>query len=179
MATTYNLKPLRLRSDQDSFLSYIVRDIPEGASQTFAAGAPVVLTAGYVVEAADPVTAVFGIAVRGGRNGSAGVYRAEVAVVTDGVTFYANIGQSDPEGTPRAYAATDLGTDTEIAKITLASGDVIWHADIVTDVADSAKVISDRGDQVAPNIMEGEIAKVGDFNPRVEMTFLSSVRSFS
>jgi len=147
----------------------MVENKAEGASQTFAAGAPVKTVAGLIVEAADPVVTLYGIAVRPGQNLALPTVEAEVVPITAGVSFWANF-TADPTGTT-AFAAADMDAMGSVRE-TVAGG--IWYVKDDAGVADVCVMMGNKSDYTPPNVAPAAIA-VGDLNVRAEFVFLPSV----
>src|SRR5512139_4079064 len=91
MAKTYPKRGIQVFAPNDAYLSSVSVYLPEGATQTFTGVNPVVVTAGYVVLAADPVTSIAGICVEDAHNSVAdGTYNVRVIPVSQDVGVYAN-----------------------------------------------------------------------------------------
>jgi hypothetical protein len=166
MAKTYQLRSLSVRDSDSDYLSNHVERFPEGASQTFVPGSPVMLASGLVVKWTT-TNKILGFAVRAGQNTTGA--ECEVIVMHPGLSFYANlVSGADPEGTPYALLAADLGVKYDLAEYTLADGSVIWAVNKAGTTDENAQGISLFGDIVLPNVMRGELAVAGDFNARLE-----------
>ncbi len=171
---TFAKQMLGVFSLNDPELSYLARTVPEGANQTFVAGAPVVVTAGLIVEAADPATDVYAFALRAGQNSTG--KKSKIVPVVDGVAFYANF--LTAAGADNVLAAADLGGSFELRKAAVGPGGAtIWF---VADqaAAPAVKIVSFATDQILPNAVGNSYAAVGDTNARVTAIVLDSVRSF-
>lgn len=181
MAKTYTKRNIGIRIPANSFLGYPVRRLPEGASQTFIAFSPVVLTAGLIVKAADPIGAtngVYGIAVKAGQNTTAALADpAEVVAVVDGVEIMANLLSGDGTGN-NTLAADDLGKDLDFEENDVnTSSAAMWHiADSTSGV--SIKVISFENEMQLPNEVESS-AVAGDINARVSCVFMAAARAYN
>lgn len=66
-------------------------DKPEGASQTYRAGVPVIISSNRVAEAGAGPAVVYGFSERAGQNGTAGQYTARVFKASQGVRFTASL----------------------------------------------------------------------------------------
>ncbi len=176
MAKTFPKRALGVRLEDNPVLSYAARWEPEGATQTYVAGAPVVLTAGFIVEAANPATSMLGIAIEAGHNAAAGAKLAKFLPAIDGLIFYANLLAAS--AADRALVATDLGTSYRIAKDAnlLGTGKPGWYIE-ATGTSTACKVVSFRADLIVPNENDDRAA-VGDTNPRVGAIVLDSVRQW-
>lgn len=175
MAKTFRKEQLSVYLLQENTLQYATRTLPEGASQTFVAGAPVVVTSGLVVEAANPATAIAAFAMKAGQN-TTGAF-SKVVPVIDGVAFYANFLAA--AGADNVLAAADvMGSGFDFGKGAYgADGSVIW---VILDSAAAAavKIVGLDTDQVVPNVQNNSYAEVGDTNARVSAIVLDSIRSF-
>jgi hypothetical protein len=171
MATTFPKKTLRVRSPGDGEMSYWIRKLPEVASSTFIASAPIVMTAGYVTEGADPCTKVYGFALRAGRNGASdGLYDSEVVVAFPGLEFYANFLNTAGTTTNVLDVSTDLAVTTpwDLQTNDVAPGSTeMWHVADATAVAGSARMVSLETDYILPNVVNNTYAIEADINARV------------
>ena len=176
MPNTYPIKQIGLRIHQEPCLSYAVREIPEGATQTYPAPAPVVLTAGLIVQAADPATAIFGFAVEAGANTTGGVTRVVPAVA--GLSFFSNF--LTAAGATNTLAAADLGITRD-----LHTSDVlpptpltaVWHAADAT-AADSIRIIAFESDIILNNLEGTGTPVATDVDARIECVVLNSINSY-
>lgn len=174
MATFYK-KQIGVFNINDPELSYCTMRAVEGASQTWVAGAPVVLSSGLVVEAANPATDVWGFALEAGQNVSTSP-KCKILPVIDGVALYANFLASG--GANNNIAAADVGSTWRLAKGAYGEdGSTIWYAED-TASSQALKMVSLETDQVLPNVVDNSYAAVGDTNARVKFIVLDSVRSF-
>lgn len=186
MARTFGKQPLALRLPSNSFLSYAVRELPEGANETFTKDSPVVFSSGLIVEAADPATDILAFAVRAGQdNAVAGAVKSEVVPVIDGLEFYANfLHDTDPSlnngatGTANALAAADLGGSFDLEKNTILSGSAnAWYIGDSAAAA-SVKIVSFKHDMPSSDGDPIDEAADGDLDARVTAIVLDSVRSW-
>jgi hypothetical protein len=100
-------------------------ELPEGANQTFKAGAPVVFVAGFIAECGvDPVL-ITGLATKDGQNKATGVARQDIILAHPATLFLGYLDTSAAEGLG-ASAAIDRGLSYGIAK-NAASGK--WYVD--------------------------------------------------
>lgn len=159
----------------DPELGYATRRVPEGASQTWVAGAPIVMTSGLATEAADPVTALYAFALEAGQNTTGA--KTKILPVVDGVAFYGNFLASG--GADNTLAAADLdAAGFRIAKGAYGdAGQVIWFIED-TGTTTACKITSFETDQHLPNIVNNTYAAVGDTNARVTAIVLDAVRSY-
>lgn len=183
MADTYPKLPLRLNRPDNPFLSYAVRELEEGASQTFVEDAPVVCTSGLIVEAANPVTAVFGFALRAGRNGTAAQYLAEFLPATPDLEIFGNLlDDTDAVANDHTFARADVGNDFNMEKdAILADGSTAWFFSDDTSSGEAIRIVNTKSDFVhteASGTGGRERPAVGDLNPRLTATVLSAIIAY-
>jgi hypothetical protein len=185
MADTYPKLPLALAIPNNSFLSYAVRTLEEGATQTFVKDAPVVVTAGLVVEAANPVTAVFGFAVRAGQNVAAAAALAEYVPAFPGLEIYGNLlDDTDPVANDHTFARADVGNDFPLEKAAfLAGGGTAWYFNDDSDGTppEGVRVVNTKSDFThteASGTGGRERPAVGDLNPRLTAVVLAAVIAY-
>jgi hypothetical protein len=168
---------LALRRENNPLLSYATRELHEGATQTFVAHAPVVLSSGLIVEGANPVTAIFGVALGEGQNAAAGTKRTKVLPAMPGLTVFGNL--LDDAAANLAFAAAHVGATFRLVKTAsfIAGARTGWHFQN-TASSHAVKVVSRETDHFLPNTVENKFVAVGDINARVEAIFLDSVRSW-
>lgn len=173
MAKTYPKRGIQVFAPNDAYLSSVSVYLPEGASQTFTGVNPIVVTSGYVVLAADPVTSVMGICVEDGHNTTAGTYNVRVIPVSQDVGVYANFLGNAAADNVLAAADLYLSRDFEYDANMITTGEGGWY---VEDGAASAsvKIVSFNSDIAIPNNSQSE-AEAGDTNARVSALFLNSV----
>ena len=182
MAFTFPKQRLScVRLDQPNMAPY-VREHDEGVSETFVTGAPVVITAGLIVEGASPATDIYGFSVRAGQNLAAPTRRAEFIPVVDGLEFFANF--LGAAGADNVIAAADYsvaaGRDLEKANI-LPGAVEAWYV-LDAAVAASVRMTSDRSDYTRNAGEENPGTArvvVGDTNARPTFVVLASVRSWN
>lgn len=177
MAETYVINNLVLNMPHNA-LVWAAEEGLEGASQTFdEIPTPIVSTSGLLVTAADPVTAIFGFALRAGNNDAGGISPLRFVPVVSGLKFWAN--HLDTDGTDNVLAAADHGAARQL-NFTAAlapDGKGVWH------IGDSAsttacRVVSFRNDQHVSAAVEPRYAAAGDTNARVMGSILQAVQSF-
>lgn len=180
MAKTYPKLTLRVRSPGDSEMSYWIRKLPETASSTFIASAPLVYTAGLTIEGASPAVFVYGFALRAGRNGSSDRdYWSELVVNFPGLEFYASFLSADGTGTNAITAADMMNANPlDIEKNAVGAGaSVIWHvAD--ASVGNSCNMIAWDSDYIFPNLVQNTYADIGDLNARVTFQVHAAINSY-
>lgn len=174
--STFNKQALSFRMNDNPVMSYWVRYLPEGASQTFVAHAPVVLASGLVVQAANPATAVLGFAVRAGQNTTAGLVNSEILPAVDGMSIFGNL--LTTAAATRNFLAADVGTAFDLALSTtlLGASRPGWYFSAAGTT--SVRVVSRHGDQFPPNVVNNTFVAVGDTDPRVEAVVLHAVRTW-
>jgi hypothetical protein len=178
MANTYPIRYPGLRIHQSPDLSYAKRSMPEGATQTFPAMSPIVLTAGLVVQAADPATAIFGFAIEAGNNAAAAVTnRSTVVPAVGGLTFFANF--LSAAGATNTLATADLGItrDFHTSDVLPPGSTAVWHA-ADTTAADSIRIIALESDVILPNLEGTQFPVVGDIDVRLECSILDVVSTY-
>lgn len=175
MAKTYVKRALKAISPNDAFLGLVAEELPEGASQTFPDGSPVVITSGYVVVAASTVTSVFGIASGAGHNTTAGASTAKVFPIYGTTLIEANFLASG--AADQAIAQTDLGTkyDWVYGATCLAGSLPGWYIAKTTGGV-TVRICSFKSTDIVPNQSEVE-ALAGDTNARVRATILAAANA--
>lgn len=174
MAKTYPKRGIQVFAPNDAYLSAVSVYLPEGQTQTFEGVNPVVVTSGYVVLAADPVTAVAGICVEDAHNSAAdGTYNVRVIPVSEDVGIYANFLANAAADNVLAAADLYLKRDLEYDANMISTGVGGWYIEDGAAAA-SVRIVSFNSDIAIPNSSES-IAKVGDTNARVSALFLDSV----
>lgn len=173
MAKTYPKRGIQVFAPNDAYLSSVSVYLPEGLNQTFEGVNPIVVTSGYVVLAADPVTSVMGICVEDAHNAAAGTYNVRVIPVSQDVGVYANFLGNAAADNVLAAADLYLSRDFEYDANMISAGVGGWY---VEDGAASAsvKIVSFNSDIAIPNNAQSE-AEAGDTNARVSALFLNSV----
>jgi len=190
MADTYPLQALALSLPSNSFLSYATRTLEEGITETFSADAPIVITAGLVVEAASPATAVHGFAVRAGQNNAAAAaVLAEFVPAMQGLEIFGNLlSDSDPSlnngatGTAEAFVRADVGANVRLkfGNILAGSAEAWYFGDNSTTGA--VQIIDTKSDYTfteAAGTGGKERPAVGDFDVRLTAVMLEAIRTFN
>lgn len=184
MADTYPKLPLRLNRPDNPFLSYGARELEEGASETFVEDAPIVVTSGLVVEAANPATAVFGFALRAGQNNaSAAAVLSEFLPATPDLEIFGNLlDDTDATANDHVFARADIGNDFNLEKDTiLASGDTAWFFSDDTGSTEAVRIVNSKSDYVfteAAGVGGKERPAIGDLNPRLTATVLAAIITY-
>lgn len=177
MPKTFRKQALAVAIPSDAYLGYVSRNLPEGASQTFVSSAPVVITAGFIVEGANPVTAVGLIALEAAHNnGVAGAVTVKVIPCYHGLVLFGNL--LGAAAADNVLAATDLGLNVRLSRSAtlLGAASPGWFfEDTAASVA--VKITSFESDQRVPNNVE-TIAVAGDTNARLTGEVLTAVMNF-
>lgn len=177
MPKAFPKRPLGVRLEDNPVLSYAARWEPEAANQTYLAGSPVVINAGFIEEAATPAASILGFALEGGHNNPvAGASLAKFLPAVSGLIFYANL--LGAAAADRALVATDFGASYRLAKAAnpFGTGKPGWYIEATATTA-ACKIISFRADLIVPNSPKDR-AEVGDTNARVGAIVLDSVRQW-
>lgn len=174
MAKTYPKQALRVFAPNDATLGAVSEYFLEGATQTFLENSPVVMTGGYIVAAADPVTAVFGIVLEDAHNDLAdGTHKVRLVPVNQQVGIYANFLGAGAAN--NVLAAADLGLDRDLEYDANALGTGLPGYYVQDSAASAAvNIFSFNNDWPYPNSIES-IAVAGDTNARISAVFLNSV----
>lgn len=170
MAKTYTKGALGFGLPGDSYLEYGVVYLPEAASQTFLANAPVIWSSGYIAAGTSVCTALIGFSLKAGNNSTAGAYNAEVIPCYAGLKVFGNfLGSAAADN---VLAAADLGTSVQLALLT----SNYWY---FLDSTSTPGVIltSFESDQRVPNVSE-TVAVAGDTNARITGEVLASVNDW-
>jgi len=176
MAKTFVKQAMSLRIPSDAFLGFASMSELEGSTQTFVSSAPLVITSGYLVEAADPATAIAGFSLEAGHNITAGTQLVKFLPAVHGLQINANfLGSAAADN---VLAATDYGLAVRIAKsATLVGGATAgWYFED-TGSTQAAKIISFESDQIVPNQSQTR-AVAGDTNARLRGVVLTSIVSW-
>lgn len=173
MAKTYPKRGIQVFAPNDAYLSSVSVYLPEGLNQTYTGVNPVVVTSGYVVLAADPVTAIAGICVEDAHNAAAGAYSVRVIPVSEDVGVYANFLGNAAADNVLAAADLYLKRDFEYDANMISTGVGGWYIEDGAAAA-SVRIVSFNSDIAIPNNSES-IAVAGDTNARVSAVFLASV----
>lgn len=163
--------------------SYAAQWEPEGASQTFTQGSPVVWSSGLLVAATDPIETdtpnkLTGIAIEDGHNAAASVSNlCKFVPAIDGVIFYGNFMTGD--GDDNVLVAGDLGDDGGSALSSKSGFATASVTDWFLDDADAngCTIVSFTPDIWLPNI-DPERTEAGDTNARVGFVFVTGVRTY-
>lgn len=182
-AKTHQIRAVGVAIQSHPALSYAAQWEPEGASQTFAAGTPVVWSSGLLVASTSAIETdagnkVTGLALEAGNNAAAATTNlCKFLPAVDGIVFSANLLTGD--GADNVLAAADLGqgaTQALRAKSGLITTSV---TDWFLDDADTngTQIVSFRPDIILPNL-DVTRAEAGDTNARVGFVFVTGVRTY-
>lgn len=184
MATTFIKDTIRPGRAAETTLGYLVREIGQGASQTYVRGAGLKVgsagNAGYLVEAASAVAAASLVAFAleaGANNAVVGAAFARCILAIPTVTqIYASLLASG--GGNHTLATTDWLTQTDIDKAAiLPDGSVGWFVSVATSSA-AAQLIGLESDHVIRNMQtqkSGRLAAYADINARLLFTLTDAV----
>src|SRR5688572_17786149 len=129
MAKTFVRRRVGLNVEHNPVLSYAARFEPEGASQTYTAGSPLVHASGLLIQSTSPISSTnkaAAIAIEAGENVASGGM-AKIVPIVDGVMFYANLCATG--GGAGTFAAADVGASytLELLATLLGTGKPGWH----------------------------------------------------
>ncbi len=179
MAITFIKQAIAVKRDDNSFLSFAKETELEGITETYVADAPVVLTAGFIVEAANPATVVHGFALRAGQNGAAaGDKVAEFLTAYPGITIYGNaLDGTDPVAVTEVLADADIGATMRLARAAIlpASANGWYFSDTASSHA--VMIMNRKSDYTIPNSAQLR-ALNGDIDARLSATLLDAARQF-
>ena len=167
-------------------LSYWAQWEPEGASQTFTAGSPVVWSSGLLVAATSPIEAdtpnkVTGLAIEDGHNAAAAASnRCKFVPAIDGVIFYANLLTGD--GATYTITAADMGNFADNSGEALRSKSGLIDTGVTDWFLDNA---DNNGTMIVSFVPDITIAnedvtyvQVGHVDARVGFVFTPAVRTY-
>jgi len=173
MAKTFAKAAMLAVNPNDPFLGLVAEEWPEGASQSYPDGSPVVVTSGYIVAAATTnPTSIWGLSSGAAHNTTAGAYQQKVIPLVAGMVLEANL-MNDAAGADGTLATTDLGTkyDINYGANFLGTGKKGWFFSKTTGGV-SIRIYSFKSTTVTPNSTE-MLALSGDTNARVRGAFLA------
>lgn len=173
MAVTWTKKPLRPIVESNSFLSLYERYIPEGASQTFPAGAPLKMASGLAVVFVAPSDAdLAAFSLEAGHNTTGA--EIECILAYPGVEFEANfLGSAAADNVLAAGDLGGAGFDLAASSTLIGGASAGWYlADTTSSV--SARICAFRAQSPEPNVLQSQPA-AGDTNARVRCCPLFSV----
>lgn len=168
MANTWHKKDIVVLSRSRPDAQYVVFSCPEGASVTAKRGWPVVVTSGYVVEAASPATAIFGFLAEDAHNDAvAGTHQISVIPALPDVLIEANFLAAS--AADNVLAAGDFGGKFRLVK----SAGGMWYVED-TGTTTAVKIVNLVPETVSPTIHPPR-AVAGDTNARVIASVLDAV----
>ena len=183
MAKTHVIRSVGANVLNNPMLSYWAQWEPEGASQTFTAGSPVVWSSGLLVASTSAIETdagnkLTGIAIEDGHNTTASVTNlCKFIPAVDGVIFYANLLTGD--GADNVLAAADLGQGATQALRSksglITSGVTDWFLDDAD--ANGTQIVSFTND-ITPSNQDEPRTDAGDTNARVGFVFVTGVRTY-
>lgn len=179
MAITFDTKGLMLNDQDSPVFSYLVRYLPEAASETFPEMSPVVFSSGYVSEAAtSPATSIMGIALTAGNDDSAaGTSDVEVVLATEFMMLEANLLEASAAN--HTLVATDLGSAVDLEKSTtlLGASTAGWYFKTPAD-SNGSVVVCEFNSSIVQPTQERYKPAVDDINARVRARIRASVLAF-
>lgn len=114
MAKTYPKRHLSVSAFDRAFLDFAERDWPEGATQTFPAGSPLMISSGnLIVWDGSTANPIFGIALDAGHNGAAAANNIRLCITLPEILLQGNFMGS--AGADNVLAAADRGLTRDLA----------------------------------------------------------------
>lgn len=170
MATTWPKKPLFAVNANAAIIQLLERRVPEGASQTFPAGAPLKIVSNLVVEWTATTDLAY-LSLAAGQNTTGA--QAAVLMLYPGIELEGNFLAGS--AADNVLAAGDFGTAYVLAKSTtlLGTGNAGWYVEDNTSNA-CVKVCEFFGEQPPPNVIN-TYPEAGDTNARVRVAPLISL----
>ena len=174
MAFTYPKLELKVSGQNDAWLSYLKVTLPEGGSQSFKGGAPLVWSSGLLVEAtsvlnpANQQVAAFSTAT------ASGTTSADLDVIIAAPMLRFEVNLLAGSAADHTYAAADMGISTVgLAKATSLAGTGRdgWYG--VSGGTAAIHTISPKSTFAVPG-RAATTAQVGDINARVVAFLLES-----
>lgn len=166
MAVTFAKESPAVGAPHDGTLSYASRDLPEAATQIFDAGSPTILVGGYVESAADPVTAIHGVALKPAGNGAAdGDETSKIVEMSprDREMIVTLLGVA---GVDYVVDGTEPGLEIGLGIEVIPSGAGTKSAYVGVIGGTGFEITTVHGDQTPPGRTDSR-AEIGDTNPRV------------
>lgn len=167
MAVTFPKAHLRVHKPEDAYLGFVARYLPEGASQTFVAGSPLVWATGLLVEGTTPINTtntVACFALEAGHNRASG--NIKVMPVVPGLVIWGTLLAA--AAADYVLLAADVGLNFLLAKTanfptTAANG---WYVQRVVTIAAAKLTHLGPHDLTPPNVTQ-TTSLAGDTNARV------------
>ncbi len=179
MAITWLKKTLTVQMANEAMRDTLPLYGPEGASQTFLAASPIVLSSGLWVVGSDPITTVEGFAMEDGHNTTGATIKFVPAAVWAGIHLFGNF--LSTAAADNVLATADLGGKVNINYEAAggSGGEAIWH---LGDSASNpgARIVEFRCDpgSLPPNSDVTAPAN-GDTNARVRAALLDSAADWA
>lgn len=178
MAITFPKAHLRVHKPEDAYLGFVARYLPEGASQTFVAGSPLVFSSGLLIESTSPINTtnqVACFALEAGHNTTGRTVK--VLPVLPGLVIWGTLLAA--AAADYVLAATDVGTVWLLAKTanfptTGANGWYVQH--VATNAAAKITHLGPH-DLTPPNVTQTTSA-VGDTNARVGVEIMPTANAW-
>lgn len=165
MAKTFPTLPLRVSVPSNSYLSLVERYAPEGATQTFPAGAPLKASSGLLIEWVSVADAdIIGFSMNAGQNttGATCEYVMAEAIVELEANFLSSTATDNVLAAGDLWIARDLSKGTNL----LGTGVAGWYfADAA--VGGGITISEFKSDYVFPDVNDSTPA-AGDTNARVK-----------
>ena len=182
MAKTHTVRSVGVGVPQHPLLGYAAQWEPEGGTETFTAGSPVVWASGLLVVGTDPISSaansVSGLAIEDAHNAAAGITNlCKFIPAVDGIIFYANLLTGD--GATNAFAAGDLGAE-EASSLAVKSGLITsgvsdWFLDDAGSLGTT--IVSTMPDIILPGETYPRVED-GDSDARVGFIFVPTCRQY-
>jgi hypothetical protein len=182
MAKTHTIRSLGAGIPQHPLLGYAAQWEPEGATETFTAGSPVVWASGLLVAGTDPIASdqnsVTGLAIEDAHNAAAGITNlCKFIPAVDGIIFYGNLLTGD--GATFAFSEADLGAEGGAALAAksglITSGVTDWFLDDADALG--ATIVSTMPDIILPGEAYPRVED-GDSDVRVGFIFIHTCRQY-
>jgi hypothetical protein len=170
MATTWPKRALFAVNASASHIQLLERRVPEGATQTFPAGAPLKISSNLVVEWTAGADLAY-LSLAAGQNTTGA--QAACLMMMPGIELEGNFLATS--AADNVLAAGDFGTAYVLAKSStlLGTGNAGWYVeDNVTNA--NVKICEFFGEQPVPNVLT-TYPEAGDTNARVRVTPLISL----
>jgi hypothetical protein len=174
MAFTYPKLELKVVGANDAWLSYLKKTLPEGGSQTFKGGAPLVFSSGLLIEATSAYNPGNQKCAAISTASASGVTSAGLDVILAAPFLLMEVNLLAAAAASHTYAAADLGISTVgLAKATnlAGTGRDGWYG--VSGGTAALHTISNITTFQQPGVATVG-AQVGDINARVLAYFIST-----
>lgn len=180
-AKTHQIRAIGVEIPSHPMLAYAAQWAPEGATQTFAAGTPVVWSSGLLIASTSAIETdagnkVTGLAIEAGHNAAASVTNlCKFLPVVDGMRFFGNLLTGD--GADNVFAAADVGASKALRSkaALITTGVTDWFLDDAD--TNGVEIVGTQPDIILPNLDVTNV-EVGDTNARVPFVFVTGVRTY-